>query len=398
MSRHPDPNPTRTILHVDMDAFFAAVAIRDRPDLADQPVLIGGEGRGVVLSATYPARVHGISSGMPMSRARRLCPQAVVLRPESLDLQEASDGFFAILDTCTDVVEAASMEEAYCDITGSGRRLGSPRQVAERIRALVYDEQGITCTVGIAPTKLVAKMASTAAKPDGLRIIGAEEVVSFLHPLPVERIHGVGEATAEQLHRLGLHTIADVAHTPQHTLQRAFGVRLGESLAAWSWGHDTSAVVATRPERSMGCDRTFGRDTDNPEEIDRELLRVTDTVAHRLRVAGLRGRVITLNLRFADFRSTSRSVTLTHPVDTTTDIIGHVRALYAALRLERPRLRRVGVRVEKLVDADTAVEQPTLTEPERGWREAESAADAAIAKFGPDAVRRLSLTPGAFGG
>lgn len=385
-------SPERVIAHVDMDAFFAAVATRDRPDLAGRPVVIGGEGRGVVLSATYPARVHGIRSGMPMSRARRLCPDAVILRPDHDELAEASAGFFAILDTCTDIVEAASMEEAYCDITGTGRRLGGPEPVGERIRALVHDEQQITCSVGIGPNRFVAKMASAAIKPDGLLWIRPGDVVSFLHPLPVDQMFGVGPTTAEQLHRLGLHTIADLAHTPRETLRRALGPRSADRLADLAWGHDPTPIRATPAERSMGCDRTFGRDTDDPATIDRELLRVADTVAHRLRVAGLRGRVVTLGVRFADFRDISRSVTLPHPVDTTIDIHQRARALYAALRLERPRIRRLGIRIEQLVDATTATEQPTLTEPDHGWRDAETAADAVIRRFGPGAVRRASLT------
>lgn len=385
------PDGARTICHVDIDAFFASVAVRDRPDLVDRPVLIGGAGRGVVLSATYPARRRGVHAGMPLSRARRLCPDAVILPPDADAHREASDGFFAILATCTDIVQAASPEEAYCDISATGRHLGTPRDVAERIRALVHDEQGLTCTVGIGPTPFVAKMASAAAKPDGLRIVEPAGVVAFLHPLPVEQIHGVGAATAEQLHRLGFHTVADLAHTPRPTLQRAVGVALGAKLADLAWGRDPTPVVATPTERSMGCERTFDRDTDDPEQINRALLWVSDTVAHRLRVAGLRGARITVALRFADFRAQSRSVTLPHPVDTTRDIHHRATGLFAAWRLDRPRIRRVGVRVDKLIDAARATEQPTLDAPENRWREAEAAVDAAIARFGPRAIHRASL-------
>lgn len=380
-----------SILHVDLDAFFASVAVRDRPDLQGEPVLIGGQGRGVVLSATYPARAYGIHSGMSLARARRLCPDAVVLPPDSDAQAEASAGFFAILDTCTGVVQAASVDEAYCDITGTDRRFGTPREVAERIRALVYDEQGLTCTVGIGPNRFVAKMASAAAKPDGLRIVEPDEVVPFLHPLPVESMHGVGEATSEQLHRLGFHTISDLAHTPRATLQRALGMALGARLAELAWGRDSTPVITTPAERSMGCERTFSRDTDDPDAINRALLHVADTVAHRLREASLRGHTVTLTVRFADFRTVSRRATLPHPVDTAADIHHHARALFTAMRLHRPRIRRVGVRLEKLVDAAHASEQLSLMAPEKGWREAETAADAAIRRFGPNAVRRASL-------
>ncbi len=378
-------------MHVDMDAFYVSVELRRRPELRGRPVWVGGASRGVVLSASYEARAFGVAGGMSSTRARRLCPDAVAISPDFDAYAAASEGVFAIFESITPVVEPVSLDEAFLDVTGALRRLGPPREIGERIRALVADEQGVPCSVGIAPTKLLAKMASNHAKPNGLFEVAPGEVTCFLHPLAVERIWGVGETTAAALHRLGLHTVGDIAHTPKSTLQRAFGAHQGGSLWELAWGIDGRRVVARAGERSVGSQETFDRDTDDLRIVETELLRVAARVCTRLRAAGLLGRTVTVHVRFADFRVTQRSVTLDNPTDVTDEVHAAAVTLLRAMRLDRPRLRRVGVRVEGLVDVARAYRQPTLDEPARGWREAEQAADAAVAKYGPRAVQRAAL-------
>lgn len=384
--------PPRTILHVDMDAFYVGVELRRRPELRGKPVYVGGAQRGVVLSASYEARQFGIGSGMASTRARRLCPQAIAIPPDHDTYAAVSAGVFAVFDTITAQVEAMSIDEAFLDVTGSLRRLGSAVGIGERLRASVADEQGIACSVGIGPNKFIAKLASKQAKPDGLVEVAPADVVSFLHPLPVERIWGVGEATADKLHRLGLMTIADLAYTPKSTLQRAFGPHQGALLADLAWGRDTRQVEGRPVEHTIGAQETFGKDTDDPTLVRTQILKLSDRVASRMRLAGVLGRSVILAVRFADFSELTRTTQLSGPTDVTGDIYASAMGLWNRLNLQRARIRRVGVRVGGLVDLDEAYQQPTLDAPDKGWREAEQAVDAAIAKFGPDAVRRAVLT------
>ena len=378
--------PRRVILHVDMDAFYAAVELRRRPELVGRPVYVGGEHRGVVLSANYEARAFGIAGGMSSAAARRLCPQAVAVPPDFDAYTEVSAGIGAVFESVTAHVEMASIDEAYLDVTGGLRAFGSARALGEYLRALVADEQGITCSVGIGPNRFVAKVASGRAKPDGLVEVLPGGEAAFLHPLPVEGIWGVGQATAGKLHRLGIVTVADLAHTPVVTLQRFFGRHQGRLLADLAWGRDDRRVIARPGERGVGCQETFAHDIDDPDALRAELLRVTSTVARRMRRAGVLGRVVTLTVRFADFRTVSRSGTLRSPSDCTGELYEQVLALHTRLlagTTRRLRHRRVGVRVQGLVEAGKAYRQPTLDAPDRGWREAELAVDAVRRKFGP---------------
>jgi DNA polymerase-4 len=385
-------NAASCVMHVDMDAFYASVELRHRPELRGKPVIVGGSTRGVVLSATYEARAAGVRSGMPSTQARRLCPQATFIQPDFDSYSDVSKSVVAVFESVTAVVESASIDEAFLDLSGSVRRLGSAASIGEYIRAVVADEQHINCSVGIGPTKFVAKLASRAAKPDGLREVKPDEVISFLHPLPVEAMWGVGESTAEKLHRLGLFTVADLAHTPRSTLQRAFGPHAGAMLNDLAWGRDARRVVGREPERSVGSQETFARDTDDPDVVKRELLRMSDRTASRLRKARMLSRTIAISIRFADFTELTRSATVSSPTDVTDEIHAQAVALYDKLGLQRARVRRVGVRAEGLVEAHLAYRQPQLTDPERGWREAEQAIDAAVVKFGPAAVQRAALT------
>lgn len=379
------------VMHVDMDAFYVGVELRRNPELRGRPMMVGGASRGVVLSASYEARTFGVHGGMPTTRARRLCPQIVAVPPDFDAYQATSQGVLAILDTFSDIVEVASIDEAFLDVRGSLRRIGRPATIAELVRAKVADEQGITCSVGIGPTKFVAKLASNEAKPDGMLEVPPDRVVEFIHPLPVEKMWGVGEATATALHRLGLSTVSDLAHTPTATLHRAFGPHTGGLLSGLAWGRDSRPVVDRPRERSMGSEQTFGRDTDDPEVVLTELLRMADRTAARMRGAQLLGRTVVLVLRFSDFTSITRSATLRGPTDVTTDIHAAVVDLWHRLGLQRARIRKVGVRMEGLIDRADAEQQPQLDEPEFGWRQADAAIDAAVGRFGPAAVQRASL-------
>jgi DNA polymerase-4 len=400
-----DPAWDCPVLHVDMDAFYASVATRDRPDLAEVPVVVGGGSRGVVLSANYLARDHGVRSAMPMTRARRLCPQAVVIAPDFETFTSVSSSVIATFRRVTPLVEVLSLDEAFLDVRGSTRRLGPPRQIAEELRAVVHDEQGVTCSVGLAAAPSVAKLASRRAKPDGVLVVPPDQVAQFLHPLDVGELYGVGEKTRAMLHRLGLVTVGDVAHTPLRTLQRAVGHHLGNHLQELAWGADRRAITArnapafggsgglvpTDPDRSMGAQETFGRDTDDREVVVRELLRLAARVGRRMRVAGVAGRTVTITVRFADFTTITRSRTLPEATDVTVEIHRAATRLYDALGLQRARVRLVGVRVEGLLPRERVHHQLALDEPEQGWREADRAVDRAVHRFGSAAVRPASL-------
>jgi DNA polymerase IV len=392
MSSEDLPSRGRIIMHVDMDAFYASVELRQRPELRGRPVIVGGSHRGVVLSATYEARALGVRSGMSSSQARRLAPDATFLSPDFESYAAVSRSIAAVFRTVSATVEAASIDEAFLDLTGSVRMFGPPAGIGERIRAVVADEQDITCSVGIGPSKFVAKVASRAAKPDGLVEVPPGRVVDFLHPLPVEAMWGVGPSTARRLHGLGLASVGDLAHTPVGTLRQAFGPHAGRMLHELAWGRDRRRVVPMEPERSVGSQETLGRDTDDPAVVRRELLRMADRTAGRMRKAGLAGRTVSVALRFADFSELSRSATLPMATDVTEEIYAAALALYERLGLESARIRRIGVRVESIIEARQVYRQPQLTDPEHGWLEADQAVDAAVRKFGPRAVQRLALT------
>jgi DNA polymerase IV len=381
-----------TVLHVDMDAFFASVELIDRPELRGQPVIVGGDTRAVVLSATYEARRFGVHSAMPMARARRLCPQAVVVAPDHGRYAEVSRGVMEIFRTVTPLVEPLSLDEAFLDVAGAIRRLGPPASIGRLIRDRVADEQGITCSVGVATTKFVAKLASGLAKPDGMLVVPGDETVTFLHRLPVGALWGVGERTEEALLRLGLRTVADLAHTPVDTLRRALG-EPGAQLHDLAWGRDPRAVVPEQVEKSVGAEETFPRDVDDPQVVLRELLRLSERVAARLRATGSVGRTVVIKIRFADFTTITRSRTLKQPTDVARDVYQTARRSFVSLGLDRARLRLIGVRVEGLDDAAGSHHQLALDERPQGWREAEQAVDRASARFGAGAVRPATLVP-----
>lgn len=393
-SDRPPDETGCTVLHVDMDAFYASVSLRTRPELVGTPVIIGGGGRSVVLSATYEARAFGVTSAMPMGRARRLCPQATIIAPDHALYSEVSKGVMRVFEGITPFVEPLSLDEAFLDVAGAVRLLGPPTQIAQTIRDQVADEQGITCSVGVASTKFVAKLASGLAKPDGMLLVPADETVAFVQQLPVAALWGVGDRTEEALARLGLTTVADIAHTPRATLVRALGDATGAHLHDLAWGRDPRRVEPVHRERSIGHERTFAHDVDDPEVIRRVLLGLADKAAARLRAHELLGRTVSIKIRFADFTTITRSRSLRDPTDVSRDIYAVTRELYEALGLQRARIRLVGVRVEGLTDAATTPVQAALDEPEHGWRDADRAVDRASRRFGAGSVLPASLLTG----
>ncbi|MGC4805778.1 DNA polymerase IV [Micromonospora sp. DT233] len=379
------------ILHVDMDAFFASVEVRARPELRGRAVVVGGVGpRGVVSSASYEARRYGVRSAMPTARARALCPHAVFLPPDFAQYTAASRAVMRIFRDITPLVEPLSLDEAFLDVAGARRLFGSPATIARRIRARVEREQGLTCSVGVGPSKFVAKVGSTRAKPDGLLVVPADRVLDFLHPLPVSALWGVGERSAEALSRLGLRTIGDLAEAPFGLLRRAVGEAAAAHLHELASGRDARRVSPEHVEKSIGAETTFDVDVADPLEIRRSLLALAEKVGVRLRQAGQVGRTVSIKVRMADFRTVNRSRTLDVPTDTAREIFDTAWALYTALN-PAELIRLVGVRLEGLVPAGESPQQLTLGAPEHGWREVEAAADAAAARFGRSVIGPASL-------
>src|SRR3954447_4087441 len=280
-----------TVLHVDMDAFFASVEIRRRPELRGRPVVVGGAGpRGVVSSASYAARRYGVRSAMPAMRARALCPDAVFLPPDFAAYSAASEAVMSIFRDVTPLVEPLSLDEAFLDVAGAQRLLGRPAVIAQAIRDRVAADQRLACSVGVAPSKFVAKRGSTRAKPDGMTVVPAGQVLDFLHPLPVDALWGVGDRAAETLHRLGLGTVGDLARAPISLLRRAVGDAAAAHLHELSWGRDPRRVSPEREEKSIGAEMTFDIDVSDPDLIRRSLLALADKTGARLRSAGHVGR------------------------------------------------------------------------------------------------------------
>jgi DNA polymerase-4 len=380
-----------TVLHVDMDAFFASVEIRRRPELRGRAVVVGGLGpRGVVSAASYEARRYGVRSAMPAVRARALCPHAVFLPPDFAAYTEASRAVMAIFRDVTPLVEPLSLDEAFLDVAGARRLLGAPAVIARDIRTRIADEQQLVCSVGVAASKFVAKLGSTRAKPDGMLVVPAGQVLEFLHPLPVAALWGVGERAAESLRRLGLTTVGELARAPHGMLRRAVGEAAATHLHELAWGRDPRRVVPEHTDKSIGAEMTFDTDVDDPSLLRRALLSLAGKVAVRLRAGGHAGRTIAIKVRLADFRTVNRSRTLPGTTDVAREIFATAWSLFEAFGA-REHIRLIGVRVEGLTAGAGMSRQPVLGEPEHGWREAEAAADAAHARFGRAIVGPASL-------
>jgi DNA polymerase-4 len=385
-----------TMLHVDMDAFFASVEIRRRPELLGLPVVVGGGTRGVVAAASYEARRYGIRSAMPMSRALRLCPRAVVIPPDRAAYSAASAAVMSILSEVTSLVQPLSLDEAFLDVAGAVRLHGRPAVIAAAIRARVAAELGLTCSVGVAPTKFVAKLASAHCKPDGLLVVPESRVLDFLHPLPVTVLWGVGARTAEPLHRLGVRTVGDLAETPTDTLRRAIGSAAAEHLHALSLGIDPRPVEAADVEKSISADRTTDTDLTSADQVRLELLRLAEEVGARVRARAFLTRTVGIKIRYADFRTVTRVRTLDAATDSTAVIFQTAVQLFAGLDLDRPRIRLVGVKAENLVPAGARAEQLSfddLSAATAAPRPADSVLDAARDRFGAGAIGFAALLP-----
>ncbi|HEY3736535.1 MAG TPA: DNA polymerase IV [Jatrophihabitans sp.] len=401
-----------TILHVDMDAFFASVEIQRRPELKGLPVVVGGQQRGVVAAASYEARKYGVRSAMPMTRALRLCPKLVVISPDGAAYRAVSQQVMAIFADVTPLVQPLSVDEAFLDVSGSVRLLGRPTAIATAIRKRVQDELDLTCSVGVAATKFVAKLASARCKPDGLLVVPAAETLTFLHPLPVNAIWGVGAKTAEALHRLGIHTVADAAATPRETLVRALGPASAAHIHDLARGIDPRQVEANDVEKSISADRTLAEDLTSSEQVHRELLRVAGEVGRRLREREFVARTVGIKIRFSDFHTITRVRTLPEPVDSTAVLHEIAVELYEALALDRPLIRLVGVKAENLLSATEvaaapqqlsleslfAEQEPSVEDvAERSGaqlearRKAESVLDAARTRFGAAGLKYAAL-------
>lgn len=390
VTTEPIDDSSATILHVDMDAFFASVELLDRPDARGKPAIVGHPGpRSVVTSATYEARKFGVRSAMPVSQALRLCPQAIILPPHMHKYKEYSEKVMAIFSEVTPLVEALSIDEAFLDVAGARRLLGSPRRIAELIRARVYSETGLSCSVGAAPTKFMAKLASGRAKPDGVLVIAESAIISYLRPLPVGALWGVGASTQQALERLGMRTVADLADAPLHVLQKAVGDASGRKLHELANGRDPRSVVTETREKSVGHEMTFETDVSDQDLLRRELLRLSNQVGERLRKHGFVGRTVALKLRFSDFRTVTRSRTLGEPTNVGRRIFEEAWQVYEGLDLGRTPIRLIGVRAEQLLDGGG--DSLALWDPDDEWRETERTLDAVSARFGRGMIGPASL-------
>jgi DNA polymerase-4 len=378
----------RSILHVDMDAFFASIEQLDDPALAGKPVLVGHEGRrGVVTAASYETRVFGCRSAQPMAVARRLCPQAIVMPVRFARYREVSDQLFSILERFSPLVEPLSIDEAFVDVTGTERLFGPAERVAGMIKTQVRRELGLTASVGVAPNKFLAKLASDLEKPDGLTVIGAGEIEKTLAPLPISRIWGIGPKTAAKLNGLAIHCIGDLRKYPAAFLRDRFGIEADRYLRL-SQGNDVREVTPDRHAKSIGQEQTFGEDLTDPEDVRATLLGHAEQVAARLRRHHLRGARITVKIRDGEFKTCTRSRTLGEPTDQTRTIWQAARELFDEWASDSFRpVRLIGMSAAELTAGEGQLAlfvDPTAEKQQKVDR----AVDEIARKFGHSGIRR----------
>jgi len=377
------------ILHADLDSFYASVEQRDDPRLRGRPVIVGA---GVVLAASYEAKAHGIRTAMGGGTARRLCPDAVVVSPRMSAYSEASKAVFKVFDDFSPVVEGLSIDEAFLDVRGLEHIKGTPREIAGLLRREVRARVGLPITVGVARTKFLAKVASAVAKPDGLLVVPPEGELAFLHPLPVERLWGVGKVTSKKLREVGVTTVAEVARLPENALVSIVGRAAGRHLHALAHNRDPRRVRSGRRRRSMGTQHALGRRSPRSwEALDANLVGLVDRLARRLRAAGRVCRTVVLRLRFEDFSRATRSTTLAEPTAQTQKILATARGLLAAAMplVERQGITLIGISLSNLED-DWAIQLALPFDRQR-----ESALDAVLDdirdRFGTKAITRAVL-------
>jgi DNA polymerase IV len=377
-----------TILHADLDAFYAAVEQRDDRRLRGRPVIVGA---GVVLAASYEAKAYGVRTAMGGAQARRLCPQAVVVAPRMSAYAEASKAVYRVFEDTTPLVEGLSIDEAFLDVRGLERLSGSPIQIAARLRRAVRERVGLPITVGVARTKFLAKVASGVAKPDGLLVVPPPDELSFLHPLPVERLWGVGPVTARKLHDRGINTVGQVAWLDEDELMSMLGRGAGRHLYALAHNRDPRSVKVGRRRRSIGSQCALGRSPKSPESVNATLAALVDRVTRRMRTAGRAGRTVVLRLRFDDYSRVTRSYTLPHATAHTETILATARGLLATAMpmIERQGLTLVGVAVANLDNASAA--QLVLPFDRRSDDGLDRALDQIRDRFGAAALTRAVL-------
>jgi DNA polymerase IV len=377
-----------TILHADLDAFFAAVEQRDDPRLRGRPVIVGA---GVVLAASYEAKARGVLTAMGVARARRLCPQAIVVPPRFSAYVDASRAVYRVFDDTTPLVEGLSIDEAFLDVRGFQRLSGTPPEIARRLRHEVRERVGLPITVGVARTKHLAKVASGVAKPDGLLVVPPDGELAFLHPLPVERLWGVGPVTARKLHGLGITTVGQVARLTEDRLVSLLGRASGRHLYALAHNRDPRPVQVGRRRRSIGAQRALGRRPKSLDDVDAALIGLVDRVTRRMRAAGRVGRTVVLRLRFDDFSRATRSYTLSEASANTHAIMTQARELLsvAAPMIERQGITLVGVSVSNLHDGRFIQLALPLDGPSREALDA--AIDEVRERFGTAAITRAVL-------
>ena len=404
MGTTPAP-PGASILHVDMDAFYASVEMLDDPSLAGRPVIVGGSGaRGVVASCSYEARAYGIRSAMPSARARRLCPQAIFLPGRFDRYSEVSRHIHRVFESFTPLVEGISLDEAFLDVTGAVRLFGPPVTIAHAIRDRISEELGLGCSVGVAPVKFLAKLASEAAKPaaslrgvipgKGVFVIEPGEELAFLHPLPIEALWGVGPATAARLRRLGVTRVGDLASLSAETVESAVGRAHGSHLYRLAHGLDERRVEPDREVKSISHEETYALDRVDRDGLHAEVVRMSDAVASRMRKAGLTGRTVSIKVRYGDFRTLTRSHTVAAPVSDGQAVASIAAKLLDGVDLEEG-IRLLGVGVSALRGGTGGDSQLSLDldpdEDRSSWRDATEAVDAVRQRFGEAAVGPAAL-------
>jgi DNA polymerase IV len=377
-----------TILHADLDAFYASVEQRDDPRLRGRPVIVGA---GVVLAASYEARAYGVRTAMGGWQALRLCPRAIVVEPRISAYSEASKAVFEVFNHTTPLVEGLSIDEAFLDVGGLRRVSGTPLEIAKRLRSDVRERVGLPITVGVARTKFLAKVASRVAKPDGLLMVPPDDELAFLHPLPVERLWGVGPVTANKLHNSGITTVGEVAQLAEAVLVSKLGRASGRHLHALAHNYDPRPVVVGRRRRSIGSQSALGRSPKSPEAVDTVLVAIVDRVTRRMRKAGRVGRTVVLRLRFDDFSRATRSHSLVRATAQTHTILAAARGLLAASlpMIERRGLTMIGVAVANL-DDDSAIQLELPFDRFLGDALDEALDDLRV-RFGSNAVTRAVL-------
>ncbi len=378
--------PEASILHADLDSFYASVEQRDDPRLRGRPVIVG---MGVVLAASYEAKARGIRTAMGGASARRLCPDAVVVSPRMSAYSEASNAVFAVFEDTAPVVEGLSIDEAFLDVRGLAHISGTPLEIAARLRRRIRQEVGLPITVGVARTKFLAKVASAVAKPDGLLLVAPERELEFLHPLPVERLWGVGRVTAEKLHQRGITTVGQVALMAEGQLVAMLGRASGRHLHALAHNYDPRPVQTRRRRRSIGAQRALGRRRRSQEELAGVLIALVDRVARRLRAAHRVCRTVVLRMRFEDFTRATRSYTLREATDQTPTILQSVTGLLRASRplIEQRGLTLIGIALTNLSDAGAV----QLVLPFDRVRELDLVVDRVRDRFGSGAITRGAL-------